>query len=91
MVPFHIMLPLLEFLSAISAVISVYVYGNKHWSAPIIGLFCQVFWIWWCVLGGFSSMFILCVCMILVHSRNFKKWNTIQKLKELLQVKWFRQ
>lgn len=80
-----IMLQLFEFLSAVSAVISVWVYGNKHWSAPIIGLFCQVFWITWCFLGNFYSMFILCICMIFVHTRNFYKMKSIQKLKQLLR------
>ena len=78
------MLQIFEFLSAIAAVISVWIYGNKHWSAPLIGLVCQVFWITWCFLGGFYSMFILCISMIFVHTRNFGKMGTTQKLKQLL-------
>lgn len=74
---------ILELICACGAVVSIYVYGNKAWYAPLVGLFCQIFWVSWAILGGFTFMFILTTCMILTHIRNLKTMGTIQKLSQI--------
>jgi hypothetical protein len=78
------LIKILELICALGAVASIYVYGNKAWYAPLIGLFCQIFWVSWSILGGFHSMFILSGAMILTHIRNLRTMGTIQKLKQKL-------
>lgn len=75
---------ILEFSAAISAIVSVYFYGNKVWYAPLIGFVSQIIWISWCYSMNLYSMFILCCGMIFVHYRNMIKFDTILKLKLLL-------
>jgi len=77
-------LQILELFAAVSAIISVYFYGNKVWYAPLIGFASQVIWITWCVAMDLYSMFILCCGMVLVHYRNMIKFETMIKLKLLL-------
>ena len=77
-------LQILELFAAVSAIISVYFYGNKVWYAPLIGFASQVIWITWCVAMDLYSMFILCCGMVLVHYRNMIQYKTIPKLRELL-------
>ena len=73
----------LEFICAITAVISIYIYGNQAWYAPIFGLFSQIFWVTWTVVGGHFPMLILSCAMIMTHCRNFKTMGTKKKLKQI--------
>ena len=75
---------LLEISASLSAVISIIIYGNKSWYAPIFGLFSQTIWVSWVVVAEVWSMIALCIAMIIIHFRNFTTMGTIQKLKELL-------
>lgn len=80
---FFYMLLLLEILASLSAVISIMIYGNKSWYAPLFGLCSQAVWVAWVYYQEVYSMFFLCLCMIIMHIRNFKKMGTIQKLKQI--------
>lgn len=75
---------ILEIICSVSAVISIYCYGNGSWYAPLIGLFSQIFWVWWSIVGSFESMIFLCLAMVITHFINIKKLQTIQKLKQIL-------
>ena len=77
------MLLILEILASLSAVMSIMIYGNKSWYAPIFGLCSQSVWIAWVSYQEVYSMFFLCLCMIIMHIRNFKPMGTIQKLKQI--------
>lgn len=79
----------LEFLAACTAIISIYVYGNGSYLAPIVGLGSQVIWIWWCIEMELTTMFLLCLAMVLTHLRNLKIMGTTIKLQELWnRYKW---
>ena len=73
---------LLEFLAACSAIICIYVYGNGSPTAPLVGFVSQAIWIWWCIQMELTTMFLLCVVMVAVHFRNFKKMKTFKLLQE---------
>ncbi len=75
----------LEFLAACSAIISIYVYGNGSPIAPLIGMASQVIWIWWCIEMELTTMFLLCLTMVLVHIRNFRRMKTAKFLS-----RWYR-
>ena len=78
---------LLETLCAVTAVISIYIYGNQSWYAPLFGFFSQIFWVAWAILDNHYAMLFLSGAMILTHIRNCKQMKTIQKLKQKLYSK----
>ena len=78
------LIKVLEVICVITAVLSIYIYGNGSWYAPLLGLFSQIFWVAWACLGGFYTMLFLSAAMVVTHLRNFYKMNTKQKLKEML-------
>ena len=51
---------LFELLAAISAVVTVWVYGNKDNYAPLYGMVSNTIWITWSVLAD-SHYMLLCV------------------------------
>ena len=83
----YIMLFILEIFCAATAVISIYIYGNQSWYAPLVGLFSQIFWVTWAFAGGHYPMLLLYAAMILTHIRNLKKMKTTRKLKQKLYLK----
>jgi hypothetical protein len=77
----------LEVFCAVTAVISIYIYGNQSWYAPLFGFFSQIFWVAWSILGNHYPMLFLSAAMILTHIRNCKKMNTTQMLKQKLYLR----
>tara|TARA_R100001163_G_scaffold62182_1_gene52734 strand:- start:487 stop:717 length:231 start_codon:yes stop_codon:yes gene_type:complete len=66
-------IPLLEIIAAITACVSVYLYGNGTVVAPFFGLFSQIFWWWWTIDEALYYMMFLNVFMTLTHIRNIFK------------------
>ena len=60
-----------ELLAAISAVITVWVYGNKDNYAPFYGMVSNAIWITWSVLSDSYYMLIMCVVFTCLHVRNY--------------------
>ena len=60
-----------ELLSAISAVITVWVYGNKDNHAPIYGMISNAIWITWSLLSSSYYMLIMCIVFTCLHIRNY--------------------
>ena len=78
---------ILEILCAVTAVISIYIYGNQSWYAPLFGFFSQIFWVAWAILDNHYAMLFLSGAMILTHIRNSKQMKSIQRLKQKLYLK----
>ena len=55
---------LFELLAAISAVITVWVYGNKDNYAPLYGMVSNIIWITWSVLSVSYYMLIMCLLLL---------------------------
>ena len=51
-----------ELLAAISAVVTVWVYGNKDNYAPLYGMVSNIIWITWSVMS--NSLFMLIMCIV---------------------------
>ena len=66
-------IPLLEIMAAITACVSVYLYGNGTVKAPYFGLVSQIFWWWWTIQEQLHFMMILNIFMTLTHIRNINK------------------
>mgnify|MGYP003122319091 FL=1 len=60
-----------ELLAAISAVITVWVYGNKDNHAPIYGMISNAIWITWSLLSSSYYMLIMCIVFTCLHIRNY--------------------
>ena len=60
-----------ELLAAISAVITVWVYGNKDNHAPIYGMISNAIWITWSLLSSSNYMLIMCIVFTCLHIRNY--------------------
>ena len=54
-----------ELLAAISAVITVWVYGNKDNYAPLYGMVSNAIWITWSVLSNSYYMLLMCIVFTL--------------------------
>ena len=60
-----------ELLAAISAVVTVWVYGNKDNHAPIYGMVSNAIWITWSLLSSSYYMLIMCIVFTWLHIRNY--------------------
>jgi len=60
-----------ELLAAISAVITVWVYGNKDNYAPLYGMVSNIIWITWSVLSDSYYMLLMCIVFTCLHIRNY--------------------
>ena len=74
---------ILELICACGAVVSIYVYGNKAWYAPLVGLFCQIFWVSWAIVGDFTNMCQNHTSSKYKHKCNLRTMGTIQKLSQI--------
>jgi len=60
-----------ELLAAISAVVTVWVYGNKDNYAPLYGLISNMLWITWAFLSTSYFMLAMCIVFTALHVRNY--------------------
>jgi hypothetical protein len=60
-----------ELLAAISAVVTVWVYGNKNNYAPLYGMFSNIIWITWSVMSNSLFMLVMCIVFTALHIRNY--------------------
>jgi hypothetical protein len=60
-----------ELLAAISAVVTVWVYGNKDNYAPLYGMVSNIIWITWSVMSNSLFMLIMCIVFTGLHIRNY--------------------
>ncbi len=60
-----------ELFAAISAVITVWVYGNKDNYAPLYGMVSNIIWLTWTILIESYFMLIMCLVFTGLHIRNF--------------------
>ena len=60
-----------ELFAAISAVVTVWVYGNKDNHAPIYGMISNAIWITWSLLSSSYYMLIMCIVFTCLHIRNY--------------------
>ena len=64
-----------EFIAVISAIASVYLYGNGWRYSGHFGLVSQIFWWLFTYMNNHNSMYILCFFMTVMHIRNIFKMN----------------
>tara|TARA_R100000458_G_C8031986_1_gene87088 strand:- start:191 stop:427 length:237 start_codon:yes stop_codon:yes gene_type:complete len=64
---------IIEWIASITAIVSIWLYGNKWKYAGYFGLFSQVFWWWFALMYDFISMIVLCGFMTATHIRNIFK------------------
>jgi nicotinamide riboside transporter PnuC len=64
-----------EFIAVISAIASVYLYGNGWRYSGHFGLVSQIFWWLFTYMNNLNSMYILCFFMTMMHIRNIFKMN----------------
>ena len=69
---------ILQLLAAISAVITVWVYGNKDNHAPLYGMVSNITWITWSVLSNSYYMLLMCVVFTCLHIRNYFNMRNIK-------------
>lgn len=64
---------IVETFAVITAIVSIYCYGNGWKYSGYVGLFSQIWWISFTYLNQLSTMYVLCFFMVLVHIRNIRK------------------
>ena len=64
---------MIEWIASITAIISVWLYGNKWQYAGYFGLVSQFFWWWFSFIYDLTSMYVLCLFMTATHIRNIIK------------------
>ena len=62
---------ILQLLSAISAVITVWTYGNKSSKAPVYGMVSNVIWITWSYVSANYFMLFMSLFFTFIHIRNY--------------------
>jgi hypothetical protein len=62
---------ILQFLAALSAVITVWIYGNKNNNAPIYGMISNVIWISWSYVSANYFMLFMSFFFTFIHIRNY--------------------
>mgnify|MGYP003133335801 CR=1 FL=1 len=62
---------ILQFLAALSAVITVWIYGNKNNNAPIYGMISNVIWISWSYVSANYFMLLMSFFFTFIHIRNY--------------------
>ena len=67
------MTEIINWIASLTAIISIWLYGNKWNYAPYFGLFSQVFWWAFTYLHDIISMYVLCGFMTITHIRNIFK------------------
>jgi len=67
-----------ELLAAISAVITVWVYGNKDNYAPLYGMVSNIIWITWSVLSDSYYMLFMCVVITCLNIRKYFNMRNIK-------------
>lgn len=65
---------LVQVLASITTLASMWAYGSKHTSGPLLALAGQVFW--WVIMfqGSLWGLLPLNIAMAFVHARNLIKW-----------------
>ena len=61
----------LQLLAAISAVITVWTYGNKSNRAPVYGMVSNVIWITWSYVSENYFMLFMSLFITFIHIRNY--------------------
>lgn len=69
----------IEASAALSAIVSVWFYGNQSRHAPYIGLCSQVFWWTFSIYHMMTFIMILNVVMTITHIRNIFKYKQLTK------------
>ena len=64
---------IVETVAVITAIMSIYFYGNGWRYSGYFGLFSQCWWIAFTYLNDHKTLYILCGCMCVTHIRNIYK------------------
>ena len=64
-----------ESIATLSAIISIYLYGNGWKYSGYFGLFSQFWWVLFTYINDHKTLYFLCICMIITHIRNIRKMN----------------
>ena len=64
---------MIEWIASITAIVSIWLYGNSWKYAGYFGLVSQFFWWWFSFIYDLTSMYVLCLFMTATHVRNIMK------------------
>ena len=64
---------IVESVAVVTAIISIYLYGNGWKYSGDFGLFSQIWWVLFTHLNEHTTLYVLCFFMILTHIRNIFK------------------
>ena len=61
----------IELAASFAAITTVWIYGNRSRSAPIVGMFGQILWWWLTISQSMWGLVPLNVVMFIIHIRNY--------------------
>ena len=64
---------IVESVAVVTAIISIYLYGNGWKYSGYFGLFSQIWWVLFTHLNEHTTLYVLCFFMIITHIRNIFK------------------
>ena len=65
---------IIEIVTSVLTILVFYLMGNKWKYAPIVGIVCQIFWIWFVILSHSWFLGIATIFILGVHIRNTYLW-----------------
>jgi hypothetical protein len=72
-------------ISGLSLIV-IWTMGNKSWYAPFIGIFSQVFWVYYALSLKQYGLLIATIGYLFIHIRNAYKWNVTDKKEDILNL-----
>ena len=70
---------MIEWTASLTAIVSIWLYGNGWKYSGYFGLVSQFFWWWFSFIYDLTSMYVLCGFMTATHIRNIIRMKNANK------------